>query len=113
MKNDDSKFKCIFKNKKEYDKCQVEYRKLYTDESEKIRAGGYRICTTIDLDIQAKPQKHPDKTLDDCSNEKQENGKYALRDTGMVIDNDSNAIVMIMDGRDTDDAYNRGFLMRH
>ena len=112
MKTDGFKFKYTFKNKEEYDKYQAEYRELYADKSEKIRAGGYKIYTTIDSDIQAKLQKRLDETLDDRSNEKQENGKFALQGAGVVIDNDSSAVVAIVGGRGTDDAYNRGFLAR-
>ena len=60
MKNDGFKFKYTFKNKDEYEKYQAEYRELYADKSEKIRAGGYKIYTTIDSDIQAKLQKRLD-----------------------------------------------------
>lgn len=112
MKNDGFKFKYTFKNKEEYEKYQAEYRELYGDKSEKIRAGGYKIYTTIDSDIQRKLQKRIDDTLDDRSDEKQENGKYALQGAGVIIDNTSNAVVAIVGGRGTDDAYNRGFLAR-
>ena len=81
MKTDGFKFKYTFKNKEEYDKYQAEYRELYADKSEKIRAGGYKIYTTIDSRMQQYAEEsvygHVAKFLQPAFNKANRNKKNA------------------------------------
>ena len=112
MKDDGFTFQYTFSSKDEYESYQSQYKELFAEKSEAIRAGGYKIYTTLDSQIQEILQRNIDETLDRRSDERQENGKYALQAAGAVIDNLSDSVVAIVGGRGTDDEYNRGFLAR-
>lgn len=112
MKDDGFEFRYTFSSKDEYESYQAQYKEMFAEKSEAIRAGGYKIYTTLDNRIQEVLQKNIDETLDRRSDERQENGKYALQAAGAVIDNRSGSVVAIVGGRGTDDEYNRGFLAR-
>ena len=70
-----------------YDVCQ---RDLYT--------GGYRVYTTLDLQIQNELQACVDRGLADFE-EVNEEGVYALQSSGCCIDNDNGFVVAIVGGR--------------
>lgn len=110
MKNDGFQFEYTFASKKDYQEYQTRYREAFSEKSESIRAGGYQIYTTLDSAFQDVLQNEIDRALDARSDERQENGKYALQGAGAVVDNASASVVAIVGGRGTEDVYNRAFL---
>lgn len=109
MKDDGFDFKYTFKDKADYDKYREEYSDLYSEKSDLIRSGGFKIYTTLDSNIQNELQNHIDSGLSKFS-EIQENGKFALQGAGVVVDNRTNEVVAIVGGRGTEDQFNRAYL---
>lgn len=109
MKNDGFNFKYTFESQEEYLEYQDKYNNKYNEMSEKIRSGGYKIYTTLDSNLQSMAQEILDKNLSNYT-EKQENGKYALQGSAVIVDNQTNNVVAIIGGRGSDDLFNRGYL---
>lgn len=111
MKNEDFEFKYLFVDEKEYNDYRTAYTDLYNELGEKIRAGGYKIYTSLDVEMQDKLQKIVDKNTSGF-NEKQEDGRYAFQTAAVVVNNETGYVEAIVGGRGTDDEYNRGFLAK-
>lgn len=109
MKLDNFQFQYIFKDKSDYDSYMENYQATYTEKADDIRAGGYRIYTTLDQDLQNALQTQIDSVLSPYT-ELQDNGKYALQSAGVIVDNMTNSVVAVVGGRGTDDVYNRAYL---
>ena len=110
MKNDGFEFKYIFNNKESYEKYKENYSNTYNEKTEEIRAGGYKIYTTLNSDIQNVAQKNLDSVLDKFKDVDEKTGKYTLQGAAVVVDNQTNNVVAIVGGRGTDDLFNRGYL---
>ena len=110
MKNDGFEFKYTFSNKDDYDKYREAYDKLYSEKSEEIRSGGYVIHTTLDSDIQNDVQNRLSSVLDKFKDRDEKTGKYTLQGAAVVVNNQTNNVVAIVGGRETDDLFNRGYL---
>ena len=109
MKLDNFEFQYIFKDKSDYDTYIENYQATYTEKADDIRAGGYRIYTTLDQDLQTALQSQLDNVLSPYT-ELQDNGKYALQGAGVIVDNMTNSVVAVVGGRGTEDVYNRAYL---
>ena len=109
MKLDNFQFQYIFKDKSDYDTYMENYQATYTEKADDIRAGGYRIYTTLDQDLQTALQSQLDNVLSPYT-ELQDNGKYALQGAGVIVDNMTNSVVAVVGGRGTEDVYNRAYL---
>ena len=109
MKLDDFPFQYTFKNKEDYDSYIENYQATYTEKADDIRAGGYKIYTTLDQNLQNTLQAQLDDVLSPYT-ELQDNGKYALQGAGVIVDNMTNSVVAVVGGRGTDDVYNRAYL---
>lgn len=109
MKLDNFQFQYICKDKSDYDSYMENYQATYTEKADDIRAGGYRIYTTLDQDLQNALQTQIDSVLSPYT-ELQDNGKYALQGAGVIVDNITNSVVAVVGGRGTDDVYNRAYL---
>ncbi len=109
MKLDNFQFQYIFEDKSDYDTYMENYQATYTEKADDIRAGGYRIYTTLDQDLQNTLQTQLDDVLSPYT-ELQDNGKYALQGAGVIVDNLTNSVVAVVGGRGTDDVYNRAYL---
>lgn len=109
MKLDNFSFQYTFEDKEDYDNYMTRYQALYNEKNEEIRAGGYRIYTSLDSSAQQLLQAQIDDGLSSYS-ELQENGKYALQGAGVVVDNQTNYVVAIVGGRGTEDQFNRAYL---
>lgn len=92
---------------KAYDK---KYSTAYLKYSNALRNGGYRIYTSIDMQMQDKLQKTVDKDMMAVSTEKNDDGRYNTQASATVIDNGSGFVTAVIGGRGTDDEYNRAFL---
>ncbi|HIT65074.1 MAG TPA: transglycosylase domain-containing protein [Candidatus Ventrimonas merdavium] len=109
MKLEDFSFQYTFEDKEDYDSYMETYQVEYNAKNEEIRAGGYKIYTALDSDLQNVLQEQLDSTLSSYT-EIQENGKFALQGAGVIVDNQSNYVVAVVGGRGTEDAFNRAYL---
>ena len=75
------------------------YTTAYTEKSDLIRAGGFKIYTSLDSSLQDMLQADIDQGLSSYT-ELQDNGKYALQGAGVIVDNRSNYVVAIVGGRE-------------
>ncbi|MGL5435951.1 MAG: transglycosylase domain-containing protein [Lachnospiraceae bacterium] len=109
MKLDGFDFQYTFTDKEQYTAYMDQYQLLYNEKNDEIRAGGYKIYTSLDSQFQDLLQQQIDSGLSSYT-ELQDNGKYALQGAGIVVDNQSNYVVAIVGGRGTDDEFNRAYL---
>ncbi|MDD3253644.1 MAG: transglycosylase domain-containing protein [Lachnospiraceae bacterium] len=109
MALDNFQFEYTFADKAAYDDYTERYKLHYNEKNDEIRAGGYRIYTSLDNDLQQVLQAQIDDGLSSYS-ELQENGKFALQGAGVIVDNQTNYVTAIVGGRGTEDPFNRGYL---
>ncbi len=109
MKLDNFEFRYTFDSKEDYMAYTEHYQLLYNEKSDELRAGGYRIYTSLDSSLQQIVQDQIDSGLSHFM-ELQDNGKLALQGAGVLVDNRSNYVVAIVGGRGTEDVFNRAYL---
>lgn len=109
MKKDGFIFRYTFNDKADYEAYMEKYDTAYSDKTNEIRSGGYKIYTSFDQNIQNIAQAHLDDILSGYT-ETQDNGKYALQGSMVIADNNSGYIVAVIGGRGTDDQFNRAYL---
>ncbi len=109
MVSDGFPFRYTFSDKDDYMSYTELYQNAYNEKSDDIRAGGYRIYTSLDSSLQNIMQNQIDQHLSSFS-ELQENGKYALQGAGVIVDNQTNYVVAIVGGRGSEDSFNRAYL---
>lgn len=109
MKLNGFDFRYTFEDKEDYTAYMEQYQQVYNEQNEQIRAGGYKIYTSLDSRLQELLQGQLDAGLSSYT-ELQENGKYALQGAGVVIDNQTGYVAAIVGGRGTDDQFNRAYL---
>ena len=73
MKMEDFPFQYTFQDKEDYDSYMENYQTVYKAKNEEIRAGGYRIYTSLDSQLQEVLQTQVDTVLESYT-ELQENG---------------------------------------
>ena len=88
---------------------QDQYDEQYNFYNRELRAGGYKIYTSLDPKIQNILQETLDKGLSKFQ-EVQENGKLSMQGAGVIIDNKTGYVVATVGGRGTEDKYNRAYL---
>lgn len=109
MKMDGFEFQYTFDNKEDYTLYSERYTAAYSKQSDRIRAGGFQIYTSLDSGLQAVLQTQIDASLSGFT-ELQENGKFALQGAGVIVDNKTNYVTAIVGGRGADDPFNRAYL---
>ena len=109
MKLENFPFQYTFTDKEDYNSYIEYYSEVYNEKTDSIRAGGYKIYTSLDSQIQTVLQEQLDSVLAPYT-ELQDNGKYALQGAGVIVDNQSNYVVAIVGGRGEEDAFNRAYL---
>lgn len=109
MKLDGFTFQYVFEDKDDYTAYTSRYQVLYNEKNDEIRAGGFKIFTSLDSRLQETLQAQIDAGLSSYT-ELQENGKYALQGAGVVVDNQTNYVTAIVGGRGTEDQFNRAYL---
>ena len=109
MKMDGFEFQYTFDNKEDYTLYSERYTAAYSEQSDRIRAGGFQIYTSLDSGLQAALQTQIDTSLSGFT-ELQENGKFALQGAGVIVDNKTNYVTAIVGGRGADDPFNRAYL---
>ena len=98
MKMEDFPFQYTFQDKEDYDSYMENYQTVCKAKNEEIRAGGYRISTSLDSQLQEVLQTQVDTVLESYT-ELQENGKYALQGAAVIVDNKTNYVAAIVGGR--------------
>ena len=109
MALDGFEFQYTFEDKDDYDSYVDRYQTVYNEKNDEIRAGGYRIYTSLDNSLQQVLQAQIDNGLSSYT-ELQDNGKFALQGAGVIVDNQTNYVVAIVGGRGTEDMFNRAYL---
>ena len=109
MKMDGFEFQYTFDNKEDYTLYSERYTAAYSEQSDRIRAGGFQIYTFLDSGLQAVLQTQIDASLSGFT-ELQENGKFALQGAGVIVDNKTNYVTAIVGGRGAEDPFNRAYL---
>lgn len=110
MEKENFAFQYTYKNKTEYEEYKERYSREYGKKCEEIRAGGYKIYTSIRPKIQKKLQNAVDRGLAYSTEKDNSTGKYALQGAAVCVDNNSHYVLGIVGGRGTKDAYNRAYL---
>lgn len=111
MKNDGFEFKYVFDNSDDESKYNEKFKSSYSEKAALIRAGGFKIYTSFDQNLQIKLQKSIDSGLS-AYKEKQDNGKYMLQGSAVCVDNSTGYVVAMVGGRGDKDEFNRGFLAK-
>ena len=109
MKMDGFEFQYTFDNKEDYTLYSERYTAAYSEQSDRIRAGGFQIYTSLDSGLQAVLQTQIDASLSGFT-ELQEIGKFALQGAGVIVDNKTNYVTAIVGGRGAEDPFNRAYL---
>ena len=112
MKNNGFQFQYSFNTQKEQENYNKKYSAEYGKRSAEIRAGGYKLYTSLDPKIQKRLQKSVSKTLSTFTEKSKKTKKYALQSAAMCIDNESQYVVAVVGGRTNNDEYNRAFLSK-
>lgn len=112
MRDNGFKFQYTFASQKEQKNYDKKYSAEYSKRSAEIRAGGYKLYTSLDPKIQKKLQKSVANTLSTFTEKDKKTKKYALQSAAMCIDNESQFVVAVVGGRTRNDEYNRAFLSK-
>lgn len=110
MEDENFEYKYIFEDKNDYKKYREKYSKVYNEKCEDIRAGGYKIYTSINMKRQRELQAAVDSGLAYSTEKDAKTGKYALQGAAVCINNQTNYVIAIIGGRDKDDEFNRAYL---
>lgn len=98
MKARGFQFYSDFGSEEEKDTYKEAYNQLYRECQDSLYTAGYRIYTSIDLNMQKELQKTIDKELAGY-NQKSEEGIYQLQSAGVCIDNQTGYVNAIVGGR--------------
>lgn len=101
MKEEGFNFKSSFRSAAEKEAYQEEYDELYETCNKKLYTEGYRIYTSINLEMQQELQNTIDTTLQDYT-EVNEEGIYTLQSAAVCMDNQSGYVKAIVGGRSQD-----------
>ncbi len=110
MREEGFEFKYIFADADEQKKYKKKYTDTYRAKSAEIRAGGYKLYTSLDQKLQKKLQESVANTLSSFTEKNKKTKKYALQSAAMCIDNDTQFVVAVVGGCTKNDEYNRAFL---
>lgn len=111
MKQDGFVFQYTFPDQAAEEAYSDTFQKSYSESFSEIYAGGYKIYTSFDQDLQKSLQESFDNELV-ADQGVQENGKYNLQGAGVCIDNETGYVVAMVGGRGANDQFNRGFLAK-
>lgn len=98
MSADGFEFKNDFKTDEEKGIYEKSYNDKYNECNQGLFTSGYRIYTSIDLDMQEELQNSIDKQLEEFTDVNEE-GIYSLQSAGVCIDNETGMVNAIVGGR--------------
>lgn len=99
MQNDGFEFQDSFSTEDEKAAYEDEYNSLYSEYQKKLYTEGYRIYTSIDLNMQTQLQDSVDNALASFD-ETGDDGIYELQSSAVCIDNITGYVKAIVGGRD-------------
>lgn len=102
MQEQGFEFQNIFSTDSEKAAYEEQYNILYDSCLQSLYTGGYRIYTSIDMDMQEQLQEAVNDKLDGFTEEK-EDGSYKVQGAATCIDNETGRVVAIVGGRKKDD----------
>ncbi|MCR4842063.1 MAG: PBP1A family penicillin-binding protein [Eubacterium sp.] len=98
MENDGFEIRTEFKDEADEAAYTEEYEELYNEYQLKLYSKGYRIYTSLDLDVQSDLQKSVNRTLKGYTS-KTKDGIYKLQGSAVTIDNITGYVIAIVGGR--------------
>jgi membrane peptidoglycan carboxypeptidase len=101
MEQQGFQFQTVFDSTEEQETYEESYDELYADCQKSLYTGGYRIYTSIDLDVQQELQDAIDNGLSDFT-DTDDDGVYKLQSSGVCIDNETGRVTAIVGGRSQD-----------
>lgn len=101
MEREGFQFQTEFGNEEEESAYNERYGDLYAECQKKLFTAGYRIYTSIDLEMQAALQQAVDERLAGFTDTNEE-GVYKLQGAGVCIDNETGHVRAIVGGRSQD-----------
>ena len=111
MEKNGFQFKTRFDSKEEESAYKTSYEEQYNYWSEKLYSEGYRIYTTINIEMQEKLQEAVDDNTYGFVT-KQDNGVFNVQAAATCIDNDTGKIKAVVGGRtqkDVEVSFNRAY----
>lgn len=97
MEKNGFEFKYEFKSNEEYEEYKKLYDEAYDESVNSIYGKGYKIYTSIDMDLQNNLQSQIDKNLK--SFKEQSNEIYKMQGAATSIDNETGMVVAMVGGR--------------
>lgn len=91
-----------FDSEKEKKAYREEYDEWYSNYRQKLYTAGYRIYTSIDVDMQETMQESVSTKLGSSFIEKTDDGVFQVQGAAVCIDNSSGKVVAIVGGREQD-----------
>ncbi len=104
MENDGFVFQEYFESEADEQAYYEIYDELYAKYQKQIYSEGYKIYTSIDMDMQEALQNSIDETLG-VFTELGDNGVYEVQGSAVTIDNETGYVVAIVGGREQDFGY--------
>lgn len=101
MKANGFEFKTVFQTDAEKEKYDEEYDEMYSNCKQSLYTGGYRIYTSIDMDMQKQLQESVSSQLS-MFTEKTDDGIYKVQGAAVTIDNSTGRVAAIVGGREED-----------
>ncbi len=101
MEQEGFAFQTEFKSEEDREAYTAAYNDLYAETQKRLYTAGYRIYTSIDLNMQAMLQQAIDEKLGSFTDVNEE-GVYKLQGAGVCIDNDTGYVRAIVGGRSQD-----------
>ena len=101
MKANGFEFKTTFRTTSEEEKYDEEYEEMYSNCKQSLYTGGYRIYTSIDMDLQKQLQESVSSKLS-MFTEKTDDGIYKVQGAAVTIDNETGRVAAIVGGLEED-----------
>lgn len=101
MKANGFEFKTTFSTDSEKENYNEEYEEMYSNCKQSLYTGGYRIYTSIDMDLQKQLQESVSSKLS-MFTEKTDDGIYKVQGAAVTIDNETGRVAAIVGGREED-----------
>lgn len=106
MKEEGFEFKYWFDTQEDRDAYDESYSNLYGQINSKLRNGGYKIYSTIDMRKQEKLQESVNNGLSAQQSRSEDTGLYKVQGSAVTIDNETGDVLAVVGGRTQDDAEN-------
>ena len=99
MEQNHFNFRYVFSDTNDYNNYQKDYQKAYNEAKNDLYMNGYKIYTSLNLDLCQSVQKNLDDVLSFDTQKKEENDEYALQGAVTCIDNKTGNVVALSGGR--------------